>query len=128
LAGVSQENVEIARLVLDARNRGDVAAMLPHAAPDIEFDFTASDGPWAGTHHGRERLLESFDSLSEAFDELRWEAEEFIDAGDAVVVPCASSPAAAKAASRPPRAEFRSTGSGTARWRATSCATHAPTP
>lgn len=87
MAGVSQENVEIARLVLDARNRGDVAAMLPHATPDIEFDFTASDGPWAGTHHGRERLLESFDSLSEAFDELRWEAEEFIDAGDAVVVP-----------------------------------------
>jgi ketosteroid isomerase-like protein len=84
---VALENVEIARRVFDARNRGDLAAMLPYAAPDIEFDFTASAGPWTGTHRGRERLIDSFGSLAEAFDQLRWEAEEFIDAGDAVVVP-----------------------------------------
>ena len=60
--------------------------MLPHAAPDIQFDFTASDA--LGQNPSRPRAADRELLLaSEAFDRLRWEAEEFIDAGDAVVVP-----------------------------------------
>jgi ketosteroid isomerase-like protein len=84
---MSQENVEIARRLFAARNRSDIEGMLERAAPDVEFDFSRSKGPWAGIYRGHESLRESMQALAEAFDEVWWEAEEFIDAGDAVVVP-----------------------------------------
>jgi ketosteroid isomerase-like protein len=39
---MSRENVEIVRAALDAYNRGDLQAMLKHAAPDLEFDWSRS--------------------------------------------------------------------------------------
>jgi ketosteroid isomerase-like protein len=79
--------VEIVRRVLDARNRGDVDAVMAYAAPDIEFDLSASPGPFAGVYKGREAVLRLWRAWSEVFSEMTWEAEELIDAGDAVVVP-----------------------------------------
>jgi ketosteroid isomerase-like protein len=84
---MSQANVEIVRRAIDARNRGDRAAAFADVAPDIEFDFSASAGHWAGIYRGVEEITRFWDRLSEAFSELSWEPHEFIDAGDAVVVP-----------------------------------------
>jgi ketosteroid isomerase-like protein len=83
---MSQENVEIVRRVIDARNRGDRDAAFAYAAPDIEFDFSTSTGPWAGIYRGVEATMRLWDGMDEAFSEFRWEPQEFIDAGDAVVV------------------------------------------
>jgi len=83
---MSQENVEIVRRVIDARNRGDRDAAFAYAASDIEFDFSTSAGPWAGIYRGVEATRRLWDGLDEVFSELRWEPQEFIDAGDAVVV------------------------------------------
>ena len=47
---MSQENVEIVRAALDAYNRGDWKAMLKHAAPDCELDWSRSIGPQRGVY------------------------------------------------------------------------------
>jgi ketosteroid isomerase-like protein len=83
---VSEENVEIVRRVIDARNRGDREAAFAYAAPDIEFDYSGSAGPWAGIYRGVAATQRLWDGMDEVFSEFRWEPEEFIDAGEAVVV------------------------------------------
>ena len=83
---MSQENVEIVRRVIDARNRGDRDAAFAYAAPDIEFDFSNSAGPWAGIYRGVQATMRLWDGMDEVFSDFRWEPQEFIDAGDAVVV------------------------------------------
>ncbi len=84
---MSDENIEIVRRALEARNRGDMDAALAYAAPDIEFDLSASAGTFAGIYKGHEALQRLWAAWSEVFSEMIWKAEEFIDAGDAVVVP-----------------------------------------
>jgi ketosteroid isomerase-like protein len=83
---MSQENVEIVRRVIDARNRGDRDAAFAYAAPDIEFDFSNSAGPWAGIYRGVVATMRLWDEMDEVFGEFRWVPQEFIDTGDAVVV------------------------------------------
>jgi ketosteroid isomerase-like protein len=84
---MSQQNVEIVRRVIAARNRDDRDAALAYAAPDIEFDFSGSTGPWAGIYRGVVAVTRLWDEMSEVFSDFSWEPQEFIDAGDAVVVP-----------------------------------------
>jgi ketosteroid isomerase-like protein len=84
---MSEDNVETVRRMMDARNRGDIDAAMAFAAPDIEFDLSASAGTFAGVYTGHQALLRLWAAWSEVFSEMIWEAEEFIDAGDAVVVP-----------------------------------------
>jgi ketosteroid isomerase-like protein len=83
---MSQKNVEIVRRVIDARNRGDHDAAFAYADSDIAFDFSTSAGPWAGIYRGVEATRRLWERLDEVFSEFRWEPQEFIDAGDAVVV------------------------------------------
>ena len=86
---MSQENVEIVRAALDAYNRGDLEAMLKHAAPDCELDWSRSIGPQRGVY--RLEQIPQFDlgqfDLGETFESVRTEPEELIDAGDHVVTP-----------------------------------------
>jgi uncharacterized protein len=84
---MSEENVETVRRVLEARNRGDIDVVMTYAAPDIEFDLSASAGTFAGVYTGHQALRRLWAAWSEVFSEMNWEAEEYIDAGDAVVVP-----------------------------------------
>ena len=84
---MSQENVEIVRASLDARNRGDWEALRAVFASDCEFDYSRSKGLSPGVYRGSEAVMRMVDEYSEVFEEFGWEPDEFIDAGDAVVVP-----------------------------------------
>jgi ketosteroid isomerase-like protein len=84
---MSQENVEIVRRMLDARNRGDAETVMAYAADDIEFDLSASPGPFAGVYKGHEQVMRLWKAWSEVFSEMIWEAEELVARGDAVIVP-----------------------------------------
>jgi ketosteroid isomerase-like protein len=84
---MSEENVQIVRRILDARNRRDMDTVMSYAAPDIEFDLSASAGTFAGVYRGHQSLLRLWAAWSEVFSHMHWEAEELIDAGEAVVVP-----------------------------------------
>ena len=83
---MSEENVEIVRTALAALNRGDLDAAFKDAAPDAEVDLTRAVGLDSGVYD-----LDEFRRLSEEFakswDSVRWEADEYLDAGEHVVMP-----------------------------------------
>ena len=82
---MSQENVEIVRLGYERFNTGDVDGFLELCAPDFEFrDLPGLPG--SGVFVGREGFRGWYAQMSDALDDLRFEAKEFIDAGDQVVV------------------------------------------
>ena len=91
---MSQENVERARrayaALKDAYRSGDVNDLLPIAEemwdPAIVLrtaDTFVESGEW----HGYEGLLRFTSDQMQAFERMWIEPEEFIDAGDVVVVP-----------------------------------------
>ena len=82
---MSEENVEIVRRHQEAFNRGDLATMLELTSPNIEW-WDRADDPDASVHRGYDAVMKhlaEFDDLAE----LHVEPQEFIDAGDFVVVP-----------------------------------------
>jgi ketosteroid isomerase-like protein len=85
---MSQENVEIVRASIDAYNQGDWDAALKDVAPGCEFDLSRATGPRRGVHSldQMRRFLDEFGGF-EAFESVRVEADEYIDAGEHVVVP-----------------------------------------
>ena len=83
---MSQENVEIVRVVFDSINRGDVDGALEAAAHDFELDWSNSIGPAKGVYRGKAQARELWTSFLEAFDELRWDPEEFIEVDESRVI------------------------------------------
>ena len=83
---MSQENVEIVRAALTALNRGDLQAAFQDAAREAEVDLSRAVGLDRGVYR-----LDQFRRLSEEFakswESLRYEADEFIEAGEHVVTP-----------------------------------------
>ncbi len=85
---MSEENLNIARQGYDAFNRGDIDTMLSIMDPNIEWQEPDVEGlPYRGTHHGPEAVANNvFGSVEEHWDGFHVEAEEFLDAGDRVIV------------------------------------------
>ncbi len=82
---MSLENVDLVRRGWEAYERGDLSAVLADVSADV-VTYIAPPSPVEGTYHGPEGLLQSLLDWAEGFDELVITAEEFIDAGDRVVV------------------------------------------
>ena len=83
---MSQENVEIVRAAYDAFNRGDLDAALKDAAPDCELDWSRGVGPNAGVHK-LDQMRSFLGDFTDTFESVRVEPDEFIEAGENVVVP-----------------------------------------
>jgi uncharacterized protein len=80
------EDVERLRGVYEAFNEGGVEAILDRVA-SAEFRVRDRESsPDRETRYGKEGIKELFASYMEAFDALRLEPEEFIEAGDQIVV------------------------------------------
>jgi uncharacterized protein len=82
---MSQENVEIARQMYDAFNRGDVDGCLSAISADVEWHEAATlfdRGVYRG-HDGIRRLIAE---NMELWSNFRAEIEEIFDAGNDVVV------------------------------------------
>jgi ketosteroid isomerase-like protein len=80
---MSQENVEILRRTYAAFERGDISAALDHA--DLGLVTYRAD-PEAATWYGPEGFLQALADWTEGFDDFSATAEEFIDAGERVIV------------------------------------------
>jgi ketosteroid isomerase-like protein len=81
---MSRENVAIAKRIYDARNRGDIDAVLADCAPDVTWRphlATLGTQPIQGHDEVRAYMV----SLGEDWQSFRHEPEEFFDAGDKVV-------------------------------------------
>jgi ketosteroid isomerase-like protein len=50
------------------------------------MDFSRAIGPWRGVF-GLDQIRRLLEEFQEAWESARWEAHEFIEAGDLVVVP-----------------------------------------
>ncbi len=83
---MSQDNVAIARRSADAFNRGDIDTWLGYIDPEIEW-HGVSDEPDPGPFRGHDGVLKMVARWIEAFPDFRAEVEDYIDAGQYVVVP-----------------------------------------
>jgi ketosteroid isomerase-like protein len=83
---MSQENVEIVRAFFEAYNREDFEAALKDAAHGFELDFSRSLGPYRGVY-ALDQIRGFFGEINATFESVRFEAHDFIDADEYVVVP-----------------------------------------
>jgi ketosteroid isomerase-like protein len=80
---VSQENVEIVRLIFDAWLRGDMAT--DKLDPEITM-IESSTIPGATSAYGIDAVRRYMASFANYWDEIRFEPQEYIDAGERVIV------------------------------------------
>jgi ketosteroid isomerase-like protein len=80
---MSRENVELVRGGFDAFQQGDLSRMLDLMADDL---VTYRADPDGATYHGKEGFLRATADWTEDFDEWSVTPEEFIDAGNGVLV------------------------------------------
>ena len=84
---MSQENVEIVRAAFEAFIEGDQEKTAQLVDPALEFHGTVGGLQEGQIAHGQSEIDQKFEAEDlEAWEERRLEAEEFIDAGDNVVV------------------------------------------
>ena len=84
---MSQENVEIVREAFEAFLEGDQEKTAQLVDPALEFHGTIGGLQEGQIAHGQSEIDQTFESEDlEAWEERRLEPEEFLDAGDDVVV------------------------------------------
>ena len=82
---MSSENVELLQSMLDAYNERGVEAMLPYIDPDFEVTVPPSLSVEPDTYRGHEGMRHYFESFADVMDEIRFDADAFVEAGDRVV-------------------------------------------
>ena len=83
---MSQKNVEVVRRLFEAHARNDLDAIRELYHPSIEWkDVSGLWGDW-GTRRGRDGVREGFASWFKAFEDVTFTAEDYLDAGEHVVV------------------------------------------
>ncbi|MBA2764074.1 MAG: nuclear transport factor 2 family protein [Thermoleophilaceae bacterium] len=82
---MSQENVEIVRLMYDAWHRGDFETSLSYFDPEVEW-IEPPDNPGGRTRHGHEGVAGAVSTWTGVFDDYRYEVRELIDLGDKVLL------------------------------------------
>jgi ketosteroid isomerase-like protein len=83
---VSSSNLEIVERGFEAFNEGGVEGILPF----IHLEFEATTPPDLASepdaYRGHEGIRRWFDSFDEVMDEIRWDARDFREVGDRVLV------------------------------------------
>jgi ketosteroid isomerase-like protein len=77
--------VEIVKAAIDAYNREDWDALFEAIAPGFEFDFSRGMGPGRGIY-GVDQIRRYLADFAANWESVRLEPNEFIEAGDLVVV------------------------------------------
>ncbi len=83
---MSQENVEVVKGLFGAVARGDMEAAIGYATEDGVIDASRRLLGW-GSFVGHQGVRDYFAMLDDVWSDIRTEPEDFIAAGDAVVVP-----------------------------------------
>jgi ketosteroid isomerase-like protein len=80
---MSQENVEIARRFIEDTNQ---TRDFPWELVDPDVVYVIEPPAWlAGTYRGHAELKDMLRRTWEVYDEFRFEVDQFVEAGDAVV-------------------------------------------
>jgi ketosteroid isomerase-like protein len=83
---MSRENVDSVRRGFEAFRRGGVEALLELVDPEFEMTTPPELSLEPSTYRGHAGLRRYFDTFYEVMEEISYEPEEFIDAGERVVV------------------------------------------
>ncbi len=83
---MSQENVDLVRRGFEAFARRDMAAVLELLARDVDVTSDALGLSGGGSYLGHDGFVRATQETLEAFEDYRIDGEEFIDAGEDVVV------------------------------------------
>jgi ketosteroid isomerase-like protein len=83
---MSRENVEILRRALPESAPANVAALFEILDENVEWDYVGAFPEGLTTYHGPAEVQEFLAQWAGAFDDFGFEAEEMIDAGDAVLI------------------------------------------
>jgi ketosteroid isomerase-like protein len=84
---VPAENVDIARRAYEAFNHGGTDAILDYLDPEIEWRMFEAFARNPRVYEGHAGVREVLSLFQENYDDFRAEPQEFIDAGDRIVVP-----------------------------------------
>ena len=82
---MSQSHVDALRARYEAVRKGNLAAQFSDVHPDFELK-TSDRVPGAGTYRGGEAAGRFYEDLLEPFEEVSYEAREFFEHGDQIVV------------------------------------------
>jgi uncharacterized protein len=83
---VSSENLEIVQRGFDAFNHGGVEGILPFIHPEFEATTPPNLASEPDTYRGHDGIRRWFDSFDEVMEGIRWDAQDFQQVGDKVVV------------------------------------------
>jgi ketosteroid isomerase-like protein len=83
---MSQENVEVVRHMCEAFLAGDLAAALDVLHADVTWHGTIGGIEEGRTAHGHDEVIEGFVESLRDWERHSLEAEDYLDAGDRVVV------------------------------------------
>ncbi|HEY5197375.1 MAG TPA: nuclear transport factor 2 family protein [Solirubrobacteraceae bacterium] len=81
------ENTKVVREMLEAWNRRDADGALEFLAEDAVEDWSRSIGPMQGIFDGHAEIRDHWMVFWDVFESIRLLPEEYIEAGDLVVVP-----------------------------------------
>jgi ketosteroid isomerase-like protein len=83
---VSRQDLELVRSMLETLNESGVEAALDRIHPDFEGVTPPELSPEPDTYRGHEGIRRYFAGFEGVMDEVRWEADELMEAPDGRVV------------------------------------------
>ena len=83
---MASSNLEIVERGFDAFNESGIEGIVPLIHPDFEATTPPDLASEPDTYRGREGVRRWFSSFDEVMDEIRWDARDFHEVGDRVVV------------------------------------------
>jgi uncharacterized protein len=85
---MSQQNVTLAQSLYDAFARGDIPTVVGAMDPKIEWIEPEAPGfPFGGVHRGPQEVIDKvFALLQTYYQEIAFIPQEFVEAGDRVIV------------------------------------------
>ncbi len=82
-----EDNVALIRKASDALENEGVDALMPFVHPEFQMTTPPDLASEPDTYKGEEGIRRYFDSFYDAMEEVHFLPEEFIDAGEHVIVP-----------------------------------------
>jgi ketosteroid isomerase-like protein len=83
---VTGSNLEIIERGFEAFNQDGIDGILPFIHPDFEATTPPELASEPDTYRGHEGIRRWYSSFEEVMDEIRWDARDFREVGDRVVV------------------------------------------
>jgi ketosteroid isomerase-like protein len=83
---MSREKAELAREAWDALRLKGVGGLLPFLDQDVEWVSIPGFLPVGEDRRGHEGVVSWFEQIDELFEDMHWEAQEFVEAGDRLMI------------------------------------------